>query len=327
MNVKGLVKGVAEGWINLQYGPAFKFIKLIPLTFIIPTVLFLCLSLAGCLSSAPTIPSLYVVALTSSSNGTLSNMQVRLGYFGMCGDDGDTRTCLSAAGHYDPDEPKDIITLTELLFPEVMNNSNARGAIPELQNMVLTGLDLQDQIFGKVLLTGSALFAMGLVLMFPYKFMVKKPLAKLAIDTPLTKKQMVIRRGFYSSMYAGLMIVFAACLGTTETAGALGHATAHIQGSSILMKEGVTLQVLQWMAFGFMFLFVLTMPVMLFVRRENPLDELLAMKNNPAAMKEKAFGFAKEYAMDKAAGVKRPSKLAGMFGRGKTREVPEDSKV
>ncbi|KAK1779873.1 Ca2+ regulator and membrane fusion protein Fig1-domain-containing protein [Copromyces sp. CBS 386.78] len=324
MGIKTTVKNVADWWINFQYGPAFKFIKLIPLTFIIPTVLFLILSLSGCLSSAPTIPSLYVVALTSSSNGTLSSTQVRLGYFGMCGvDDSDgTRSCLSAAGHYDPDSPQDIVTLTGLLFPELVNNSNARGAIPELQNMVLTGLDLQDQVFGKVLLTGAALFAIGLVMMVPYKFLVKKPLAKLPLGTPLTKKQQVVRRGCYSGVYGGLMIVFAACIGTTETAGALGHATAHIKGSSILMKEGVTLQVLQWMAFGFMFLFVLTMPVVLFVRRENPLDQFLS----PEGLKEKAFGFAKEYAMDKAAGVKKPG-LTKFFGRARTREVPGDDRV
>ncbi|KAK3501946.1 Ca2+ regulator and membrane fusion protein Fig1-domain-containing protein [Neurospora crassa] len=306
-----LARAGAEKAVAIQCGPWFKFIKLAPLTFIIPTILFLILSLAGCLSSAPTIPSLYVVALTSSSNGTLAPMQVRLGYFGMCGDDGDTRTCLSAAGHYDPDEPQDIIHLTELLFPQVMNNSNARGAIPELQNMVLTGLDLQDQIFGKVLLTGSALFALGLVLMFPLK-LVKKKLAQLAPGTPLTKKQQFIRRGCYSTIWAGLMIVFAACIGTTETAGALGHATAHIKGSSILMKEGVTLQVLQWMAFGFMFLFVLTMPIMLFVKRENPLDQYMSAEG----IKEKAFGFAKGYAMDK---VKKP-KRAMFFGRQKSQQ-------
>lgn len=304
-----VARAVAEKWVEVQAGPFFKFIKLVPLTFIIPTILFLILSLSGCLSSAPTIPSLYVVALTSSSNGTLADMQVRLGYFGMCGDDGDTRTCLSAAGHYDPDEPKDIVKLTELLFPDVMNNSNAHGAIPELQNMVLTGLDLQDQIFGKVLLTGSALFAIGLLFMFPYK-LVKKSLAKLPPDTPLTTKQQFIRRGCYSAIWLGVWITFAACIGTTETAGALGHATANIKGSSILMKEGVTIQVLQWMAFGFMFLFVLCMPLLLFVKRENILDQYM----NPENLKEKAFEFAKGYAEDK---VKKP-KLAKFFGRGKT---------
>lgn len=244
----------------------------------------------------------------------------------MCGDDGDTRTCLSAAGHYNPDEPKDIVTLTSLLFPEVMNNSNARGAIPELQNMVLTGLDLQDQIFGKVLMTGSVLFGIGLCLMLPYKIWVKKPLAAKAIDTPLTKKQMFIRRGFYSTMYGGLMIVFAACLGTTETAGALGHATAHIKGSSILMKEGVTLQVLQWMAFGFMFLFVLTMPIVLFVRRPNVFDEMMDVGNimkNPGGFKDKAFGAVKEFAMDQAAKTEKPKGVFGMFKRGKANDVPD----
>ncbi|KAK3350525.1 Ca2+ regulator and membrane fusion protein Fig1-domain-containing protein [Neurospora tetraspora] len=311
MGLKTGARNVGEAGVNFFYGPYFKFFKWAPLTFIIPTILFLTLSLSGCLSSAPTIPSLYVVALTSSSNGTIASMQVRLGYFGMCGDDGDTRTCLSAAGHYDPDEPKDIVKLTELLFPQVMNNSNARGAIPELQNMVLTGLDLQDQIFGKVLLTGSALFAIGLVLMFPYK-LVKRQLAKLAPGTPLTKKQQFVRRGCYSAIWMGVMIVFAACIGTTETAGALGHATRNIKGSAILMKEGVTLQVLQWMAFGFMFLFVLTMPVMLFVRRENPLDQFMSAEG----IKEKAFGFAKDYAMDK---VKKP-KRAKFFGRQKSQQ-------
>ncbi|KAK3402601.1 Ca2+ regulator and membrane fusion protein Fig1-domain-containing protein [Sordaria brevicollis] len=309
--VGGAATSAATWWVKAQAGPLFKFIKLAPLTFIIPTILFLILSLAGCLSSAPTIPSLYVVALTSSSNGTLADMQVRLGYFGMCGDDGDTRTCLSAAGHFDPDEPKDIITLTGLLFPEVVNNSNFQGALPELQNMVLTGLDLQDQIFGKVLLTGSALFAIGLLFMFPYK-LVKKSLAKLPPDTPLTMKQQFIRRGCYSTIWLGVWITFAACIGTTETAGALGHATANIKGSSILMKEGVTIQVLQWMAFGFMFLFVLCMPLLLFVRRENMLDQFM---DHPGNLKEKAFEFAKGYAAggDK---VKKP-KLAKFFGRGK----------
>lgn len=59
-------------------------------------------------------------------------------------------------------------------------------------------------------------------------------------------------------------LAFTACLATSEAAGALEFSALLTVGEARMsVKPGVTLQVLQWLAFGFTLLFTITVPWLL----------------------------------------------------------------
>jgi len=177
-----------------------------------------------------------------------------MGYFGICGiDEIRDSVCKSSRGI----DPAD---LTEQLFPDLFlgngTSKTSKGLVEEVQDLVSTAVKLQDQVFVTVLFAGAVFFATGLPFLIAYRLAKKRD---MDMDSP--RWYSVIRKGTYGSLYLSTMLIFAAALGTTETAGALYHATTDLPGDSpILIKEGVTLQVLQWMAFGFSLLFSLSIP-------------------------------------------------------------------
>ncbi|KAK3325927.1 Ca2+ regulator and membrane fusion protein Fig1-domain-containing protein [Apodospora peruviana] len=259
----------AVGLAAKIFMPKFFLLRLIPYALIIPIILFEALSLSGCVSTSPAIPSLYIVSLRSSQNTTLlSQVQVRLGYFGICGGDGSTFHCQSSMG-----------TSTDLLaanlFPDINLNINGSYAAPPLTSradsdnatadareaglivdLVSTAVDLQTQVYVSVLAAAAFFFVIGLVFLLLHKLDIKKGNS----DKP--RRSAIIKRGTFGMLMLSTGLVFTAALATTETAGVLKHSTEAIKNTPVLMKEGITLQVMQWMAFGFSMLFTLAAPLL-----------------------------------------------------------------
>ncbi|KAK3328250.1 Ca2+ regulator and membrane fusion protein Fig1-domain-containing protein [Cercophora scortea] len=241
------------------FAPKFFLFRLLPYTLVIPIILFEALSLSGCVSTSTAIPSLYIVSLRSSQNTTaLSGVKVRLGYFGICADDGSTQRCQTSAGG-----SADIITANLFPgFPSAGTNGTSNKAKTDaasnavVKDLVSTALDLQKQVFVSILAGAGLLFVVGLV----FLFLLKRDIANPQPDKP--RRSAIIRRGTFGMLFLSSALVFTAALATTETAGALQYSSSATKDAPILLEAGITLQVLQWMAFGFSLLFTLAVPLL-----------------------------------------------------------------
>ncbi len=218
--------------------------------------MLIALSLSGCASTSPAIPNIYIVSLQSSKNTTSDPVQVRIGYWGICGDDGTSVRCQSSSGG-NPD------TVMTGLFPTFVNTNGTKAkdskdafTADEVKDLVTTALDLQKQIFISVLAGATFLFFLGVVCLLLYKRFTSKPNP----DKP--RRTAIVRRLTYGFLYLSVGLVFAAALATTSTADALQYASRATTNAPILMHAGRTLQVLQWMAFGFSMLFTLSVPIL-----------------------------------------------------------------
>ncbi|KAL2191438.1 hypothetical protein L209DRAFT_739491 [Thermothelomyces heterothallicus CBS 203.75] len=163
-----------------MYFQPYSLLRFAPYLLIIPIVVFYALSLAGCVSTSPAIPNIYAVALRANSNNTNNNatdapLQVRIGYFGICGIDDEGTRCQTASG-------RSVETLAADLFPELVggNNNSSDTDTPgkssesqkkkqnkseinrDVADLVTTGLDLQSRTFTPILAGAAALFVLGL---------------------------------------------------------------------------------------------------------------------------------------------------------------------
>ncbi|KAL2258318.1 hypothetical protein VTK26DRAFT_8399 [Humicola hyalothermophila] len=224
-----------------------------PYILILPIIVLYALSLTGCVSTSPGIPNIYVVSLRANHNASDTPVQVRVGYYGICGIDEDGKRCQSASG-------RSVETLMTNLFPELGGNgtnsdSNSTADADDVADMINTALDLQGGTFISVLAGAAVLFLGGVVALFFLKRDVSSP---TAWDHP--RRSAIIRRATYGMLYGSTALVFAASLATTQSAGALKYASEAMRDASVLIKAGTTLQVLQWLVFGFSTLFALAVP-------------------------------------------------------------------
>jgi len=226
-----------------------------PYLLIIPVVIFVALSLSGCVSTSPAIPSLYIVSLTPSSfNKNISStpgqqLEVRIGYFGICGDDGNDQRCTTS-------NSVDVITSTLFPGPSTNGTSNQQ-VVPslEIRDLVATARELQKHIFNSVLAVGGFLFLVGLV----FLFLLRRDVSK-GPNPEKAGRSKVYHHGTYIFLYFGTTLILTAALATTQMAGALQFASEATDSVTILMEAGTAIQVLQWMAFGFAAMFSALVP-------------------------------------------------------------------
>lgn len=214
--------------------------------------------MTGCVSTSPAIPNIYVVKLHSNTNASETPIQVRIGYFGICGIDEEGTRCHAATG-------RSVETLAGTLFPEVFPprdaNSSSAGASDELRDditdLITTAIDLQSGTFIAVLTGAAVLFAIGIAALVMLKRDVQS-----GSSWEHQIRSTIIRRTTYGMLFGSTALVFAAALATTQAAGALEYASAGMSHASVLIESGTTLQVLQWITFGFQVLFALAVPFM-----------------------------------------------------------------
>ncbi|KAK4189135.1 Ca2+ regulator and membrane fusion protein Fig1-domain-containing protein [Podospora australis] len=237
--------------------PQIKFIKLMPWFFIFPAVVFQALSLTGCISTSPGIPNIYIVSLRSNTN-TSTPVQVRIGYFGICGIDEDGTRCMSATGH-------SVEEITPIIFPSLAtsdnNNTNTNtnsSAVPEeIVDLINTATHLRDTTFNSILAASSILFVVGFLALLVHKRDIKNDdqWDKIRLST-------WIKRATYGTLYLSAAGTFAASMATTQAAKSLEFTASAMKDASVLIKSGTTLQVFQWIAFGFSITFALLVPIL-----------------------------------------------------------------
>lgn len=155
-------------------------------------------------------------------------------------------------------------TLAPVLFPTInfgnaSSNSKTKAATSSkdavfLKDLVDAAIALQGQVYVTILVAAAFFFLLGVVFLLLHKRDVKKANP----DKPLRSK--ILKRGTYGLLALSTGLVFTAALATTEAAGVMRYSTESINNMPVLMKEGITLQVLMWMSFGFSMLFTLATP-------------------------------------------------------------------
>ncbi|KAK4247076.1 Ca2+ regulator and membrane fusion protein Fig1-domain-containing protein [Corynascus novoguineensis] len=253
---------------KMYFQPA-GLLRFAPYILIIPIVVFHALSLAGCVSTSPAIPNIYAVALRANNNATDTPLQVRIGYFGICGIDEEGTTCQTASG-------RSVEALAANLFPEILGNNKTSDSTrktdkketSDISDLVTTALDLQSRTFTPILAGAAVLFILGLAALFLFKRDVGK-----GASWEHPRRSAIVRRTTYGMLCGSAALSFAAAIATSQAAGALEYASESMGHASVLIKSGTTLQVLQWTAFGFQSLFLLAVPFLVKNKTQAPEGE------------------------------------------------------
>jgi hypothetical protein len=155
----------------------------------------------------------------------------------------------------------DIIFPT--LFPDLSGTQPRSILTPstlQLKSILSAALILQSQIFIPILAGAGVLFLAGMILLALLKRNIKNPNP----DKP--RRGEMLRLGTMGSLCLSTALSFTASLSTSETAGALQYSSllSGVSGDAqVLIKPGMALQVLQWLAFGFTLLFTMSVPWLL----------------------------------------------------------------
>lgn len=196
---------------------------------------------------------------------------------GICGIDEDGTRCESASG-------RSVETLTKTLFPGLpLNNktttsdrsrsSPSATQAEDIVDLVTTAIDLQSRSFVSVLAGAAVLFVPGVAATLLHGRDARSP-SPAGWDRP-RRRSALVRRAAYGLLGASAALAFAAALATTQAAGALEYASSAMRHCSVRVRAGTTLQVLQWLAFGFTALFALAVP---FLARPSKAAEAQAYK-------------------------------------------------
>ncbi|KAK4167954.1 hypothetical protein QBC43DRAFT_254539 [Cladorrhinum sp. PSN259] len=230
-------------------------LNILAVILVLPSLVFSILALAGCISTSPTIPSLYLVSLQNSKVAKLGNdTQIRLGFFGICGvnssgdDDSDAViACVPTAGRSASDEDF-LSSLPTKLFPESEKTAKKK----EVQKLIEVALSLQNGIFVSPLAGGAAAFLLGLVFVFIHK----RSLRKAEFYSASVKW---IKRSTYALLVVAVAGTGGSALAITQAADALQYASLD---NSVIFRAGKTVQVFQWIAFGCEAAFLLLVPLL-----------------------------------------------------------------
>lgn len=230
-------------------------LSLIPLVLIIPIILFEALSIAGCASTSPGIPDIFVVSLIPNTTAPIS---IRIGFFGICASDGTNSTRCQSSARWTPPS-----ALVANLFPLSLTNTTTASTLSERDALALseTALALQSSILASPLAGCVVLFAAGVAFLLVFR-REKARHARQNVDEE-RRRYRWSRRATYVCLWLHAALLFAAALAATTTMNALefvSSAPGMVEGG-VEIQRGVSMMVLQWMAFAFSLVFTLAVPV------------------------------------------------------------------
>ncbi|KAK0739380.1 hypothetical protein B0T21DRAFT_141697 [Apiosordaria backusii] len=150
-----------------------------------------------------------------------------------------------------------IYDLSSTLFPSATSSNNTLLK-NEITDLITTAQDLQTELFNSVPAGAAVLFIVGLVALFFFKRDRKKNGVVEWYEQGKWSK--IVKRGTYGALFLSAAMTFAAALATSQSAGALQITSAVMENASVLIKTGTTIQVFQWIAFGFGLSFALVVP-------------------------------------------------------------------
>ncbi|KEZ41918.1 hypothetical protein SAPIO_CDS6619 [Scedosporium apiospermum] len=185
-------------------------ISLTYLTFFLPVpiAVFYALSLAGCTSTSPALPSIYLASVDTSSGLT-----VRIGYFGACVLLNSTLSCVTTPYGTSPADAG-----TALGLPA--SQPLAQGEETRQQDSPLQiAFDLQRKIFLSLIAEAAALFGFSLLLLLLSLYVAKKSGA--ATENTFGSRFLHRSPTIFLNISTGLALVVAVSI--TQTGNALEY--------------------------------------------------------------------------------------------------------
>ncbi|EWZ77807.1 hypothetical protein FOWG_17818 [Fusarium oxysporum f. sp. lycopersici MN25] len=199
--------------------------------FPVAGLVFYTLSLTGCVSDSPGLPSIFLVAINSSSTAEL-----RIGYFGVCISGNNSHNCVATPYSTTPQSLS--VALTSQL-----GRGGKGSLVPSLRTLE-TALQLQRSIFFCLQAFAGVLFIISILLF----------ITRVCIQISKRRAQSwrLIEQGWPEKvLVASVAISVISAASTTQTGNALQFATKRLGAVSLHIKVGDTLQVLEWLAFAF----------------------------------------------------------------------------
>ncbi|RAK90803.1 hypothetical protein BO79DRAFT_252986 [Aspergillus costaricaensis CBS 115574] len=195
----------------------------------VPTFLLYTLALAGCLSTSPGIPNIFLVQITAQDSGG----KLKVGYFGMCSvfmNSTDSQLCSTTCG----------ISTEDLL--QRLSPQDGRSAVTD--NLVEFGLTLASKILLPILAGGGVAFTLGIVLFLFFQIRVKNPSVQGGALQLLESTSLA---------FVGLSCVlcFGAATSITMAVGAMRYCDNKADAPTDEIEAGKPLQIIQWMTFAF----------------------------------------------------------------------------
>ncbi|KAK4225580.1 Ca2+ regulator and membrane fusion protein Fig1-domain-containing protein [Podospora fimiseda] len=246
-----IAKAIAKKLFKPSKSTLLKFLAII---LIIPSILFTTLSLTGCISTSPQIPNLYIVSLTntnssSSSSSSADSLEIRLGFFGICGINPSSNESTTICTPISP--TPDISTL----FPS-LSDSDAEN---EATQLLTTALTLQKGIFPYPLAAGTVAFVLSLLFVLIHKRSLKK--AEF-----YSKSVKWIKRITFTLLVIAVAGTGGSALAITQAADVLEYVS--LDCGMVGFQAGKTVQVFQWIAVGCELVFLLLVPGLVKPREE-----------------------------------------------------------
>ncbi|RAK94918.1 uncharacterized protein BO80DRAFT_469830 [Aspergillus ibericus CBS 121593] len=195
----------------------------------VPTFLLYTLALAGCLSTSPGIPNLFLVQVTAESSGS----KIKVGYFGMCSvsvNSTDSQLCSTTSG----------IPTKDLL--ERLSPLDGRSALTD--DLVEFGLTLSSKILLPILAGGGVAFTLGILFFLFFQIRVKHPDAQRGALQVLESTSLAL-------VGISCVLCFGAAISITMAVAAMQFCDNQAEAPTYEIKAGEPLQIIQWTTFAF----------------------------------------------------------------------------
>ncbi|RFU28905.1 hypothetical protein B7463_g7414, partial [Scytalidium lignicola] len=217
---------------------------------VIPIILFCALSITGCVSTSPGIPSIYLFKLEPSTNGTLSprsdsdsSASISVSYFGLCLKQGSHNTCLFSSGSSLKDVSKSL-------------NATASGSgMPKsIESLLQPALDLQSQVFTCMLGVAGLIFFIGLIFLGILNFSLYRTRTMEFKPMNLIRRHNALRQASMALIWISNGFAFAGTYAVMQSLDALRVQSKYwLEGADI--STGTTVLVLHWFTLVFILIF------------------------------------------------------------------------
>ncbi|KAL8871043.1 MAG: hypothetical protein Q9174_003046 [Haloplaca sp. 1 TL-2023] len=195
--------------------------------------------------------------MKSAQPSEQSGFESRVGYFGICVGTASELACVASVGSSAEDVVKRISR----------NVNEARSSIlssPRAQAVLKIALDTQSKLMPFVILAAGFMFIFGLICVLLLQLETKKAQRKVNSARKIT----VLKRLMLCFVWTSTALAISAAFSMTQLAKMVHRNNASsvsVVSSSLVVEAGAGVQVLQWLAASFSFLFSIGMASMFMV--------------------------------------------------------------
>jgi hypothetical protein len=135
----------------------------------------------------------------------------------------------------------------------VQLNANGMSLTNEAQSLLSISMTLQSKIYLSLLAAAGSFFLLSVLFLSGHKWSTKRSSATVSTG----KSSKFYHQQMMRSVWLSVSLIVASTISITQISAALQYWNSNIPNSSITIKQGTTLQILQWTTAAMSFLFAL----------------------------------------------------------------------